>query len=74
MRRLPRPRFVLHLEVLHRDGDESGMRRLRSLLKTLLRGWGMRCRNIEYPPDATPAPADDDYAYPVRPPEGRKDA
>lgn len=48
MSRTSHPKFVLTLHALPRHGDQDGMRRLRSLLKALLRGWDMRCTWIEY--------------------------
>jgi hypothetical protein len=44
----PTPRFRLTLAAKRRADDADGMRRLRGALKTLLRGWGLRCTWIEY--------------------------
>jgi hypothetical protein len=48
----------LTLEALPRDDDRDGNRRMRSILKMLLRGYGFRCQRVEWVgiaewPDAT---------------------
>ncbi len=59
-----RPTFNLTLFSEHRYLDPDGMGRLRAIFKVLLRGFGMRCTWIEYPPE--PKAPDDEYAYPLR--------
>lgn len=46
-----RPVFVLTLRPTPRSDDPSGMKRLRSALKALLRCYSLRCVRIDYPQD-----------------------
>lgn len=51
------PTFTLTVEVLHRWDDPDGWRRLRGLLKTALRGFGIKVTSIQ--PQAVEGEGDD---------------
>lgn len=38
-----RPAFLVHLEAAAGVTDEAAVRGLRALLKSAIRGWGLRC-------------------------------
>lgn len=44
--KLAKPRFLVTVEADHKDDDPGGFRRLRSFLKRLLRGHGLRCKGV----------------------------
>jgi hypothetical protein len=58
--------FLVELEAV--PGRVPGAVRLRALLKSALRAWGLKCRSVrEAPPDAEAPPPDADGAAPPQP-------